>query len=73
MITNGKKTTNHIIRSPLRPRSAPNHTQPHVFSPVTSTGSIKIRIILSVFFFSFPFLIVSVFSISINNVEFNFQ
>ena len=74
MITNGKTTTNHIIRSPFRPRSAPKPYPTSFFSPFTSTGSIKIRIYLFMCFFS-PFLFdcKCFFSISINNVEFNFQ
>ena len=76
MITNGKTTTNHIIRSPLRPKSAPKPYPTSFFSPFTSTGSIKIHISLCVFFSPFLFdckCCFFFFSISINNVEFNFQ
>ena len=65
MITNVKTTTLILF-------DAHDLLQNHVFSPFTSTGSIKIHIILSVFFSPFPFVSV-VCSISINNVEFNFQ
>ena len=55
MITNGKTTTIHIIRSPLRPKSAPKPYPTSFFSPFTSTGSIKIHISLCVFFSPFLF------------------